>query len=359
MVVRLFTHAPMKSIQLFRAVHAVNTRYSCYAVCNVNSYMLVCNNVDLSHHFSRRYKSLDSDYGKFSNPGKIESFYEWATETSWIQSVEKCLIIIHDATGLPWWASIIISTFMLRAVITTPLYVIQMKNNAKYAMFLPSFMQLYKKLAEEVNESATIKKWDEKTARRIFLANLSRHRKNLYKEHKVPGLAKRYLLPWVQIPLWISVSISLRHFTGFLPINVLPSSTLENVAMQMSQEGGLWLLNLCQADPYFILPVLFGIVNLGIIEIYRGDGKSKPTGMEKFMVYFSRTISIVLIPIACQMPAAVVLYWFSSSLYGAFQALLFRSYRVKDFFRIPYPVNESHTPYRDLLDRFSLKNRLK
>jgi len=222
-------------------------------------------------------------------------------------------------------------------------------------MYLPMFIDLHKKLKKEVNDAAIKNKWDDKTTNNYLLSNLFLHRKRMKQHYKIPGIGKRYLLPFVQIPLWISVSISLRHLTGSLPINIVSTSELETISLQLSQEGCLWFSNLCHIDSYYILPITLGIMNLTIIEIYRGDGKTKAVGLQKYLLMLSRTLSVILIPIACQMPTAVVLYWFSSSMYGASQALLFRSHKVKDFFQIPYPKNESPTPYKDLFRRLSLK----
>ena len=306
-------------------------------------------------HCQARCLNMDSDYGKFSDPNISGSFFEWATNTSGVQFVEKYFITIHDVTGLHWCSSIVISTILLRCIITTPLYIAQVKNNIKYQMYLPIFADLFKKLTEETNETAKQKNWDDKTTRNVFLSNLLMHRKKIKNQYKIPGIGKRFFLPFVQIPLWVSVSISLRHLAGSLAINTVRTSDLETIGLQLSQEGCLWFSNLCHVDSYYVLPIALGIVNLSIIEIYRGDGKIKPVGMQKFLLMLSRTLSIILVPVACQMPTAVVLYWFSSSMYGASQALLFRSHKVKRFFRIPFSKNESQTPYKDLFKRLSLK----
>ena len=348
----------MISQYFLRSTYLFNIVYhrKIYAVLPSVLYKHDISNIAISKtcSFKRGYSS-DTEYGKFSDPGKLELFYEWFTDTSWIQCVEKSLITAHDFTSLPWWASIILSTVVLRSLVMTPMFILQMKYNIKYQMFLPIFAQTQKKLSEEVEEAAILNQWDSKTAQRQFLLNLARHRTNLYKKYKVPGIGKRFMLPWVQIPLWFSMSISLRHLAGSLPINTIPTPEMSSVAMQLSQEGCLWFQNLCDYDYFYILPVLLGVVNLSIIEIYRGDGQVEPRGIQKFFMYTARTLSLLLIPVACVMPTAVVVYWLSSSTFGATQALVFRSPKVRKFFKIPVPLNESKTPYKDIFKRFSRK----
>lgn len=37
---------------------------------------------------------------------------------------------------------------------------------------------------------------------------------------------------------------------------------------ELSVEGFGWIVDLTQADPFFILPVAMGLINLAIVEVY-------------------------------------------------------------------------------------------
>ena len=71
-------------------------------------------------------------------------------------------------------------------------------------------------------------------------------------------------MPWVQIPLWITLSITIRNMTGFFP-NYEPFC--EGSSVSMASEGILWFQDLTVVDPYYILPVLVASVNLLNIEV--------------------------------------------------------------------------------------------
>ncbi|XP_076808760.1 cytochrome c oxidase assembly protein COX18, mitochondrial-like [Clavelina lepadiformis] len=269
------------------------------------------------------------------------------------------MISTHDLTGLPWWASIGICTVFLRVLIMTPMMVVQMRSNIKYQQYLHIFRALQQRLTTEINKVANEQHWDDSTKLLQYQLNLQRHRTKLMTKYKVPGVFKRYLLPWIQIPVWISMSISLRHLTLSLPLTNSLSPELLSVASQMSHEGCLWFSNLCLPDPFYVMPPLLGIINLSIIEIHRGDGKTKTVGFGKVLINTARTLSVLMIPIACYMPSGVVLYWLCSSTYGAFQALAFRSPNIRTFFRIPVSNMESKTPYRDLFIRLPFMGKRK
>ncbi|XP_002119790.2 cytochrome c oxidase assembly protein COX18, mitochondrial-like [Ciona intestinalis] len=293
--------------------------------------------------------NFSEDYGKYSEPGTYESFIGWFTDSSIIQSVELYLTSVHDVTHLPWWLSITLSTFLLRWIIMTPMTIYQMKNMIKYQSFIPVLEKLQNKLKLDVENAAEKKKWDDATMALNYKVNLNHYKRKMMKDNEIPGVLKRYGLPFVQIPLWVSMSVAMRHLTLNLQFTP-PSDQLLIVASQLSTEGCLWFVDLCSVDPHVILPFLLCAVNLSIIEIHRG-GRNELIGLNKAFVYFMRTIAVILLPVASQMPAGVVMYWLSSSVYGALQALVLKSHRFKKLVRIPISQNDRKTPYMDIFNR--------
>ena len=105
-----------------------------------------------------------------------------ASTASWL-SVESppinCaynfLTTVHDSLGLPWWASIVLSTFMLRTCITLPIFVITAKNNAKLELIVPEVKKLANDLMMEVARAKKVFKWSEKTAKLHFRKNVGNH----------------------------------------------------------------------------------------------------------------------------------------------------------------------------------------
>lgn len=73
------------------------------------------------------------------------------------------------------------------------------------------------------------------------------------------------ILPWVQLPLWITLSFALRDMAGVFPAHLPPSAAETKAAL--SQEGCLWFPDLTLPDPYFILPIILVATNLCNIEV--------------------------------------------------------------------------------------------
>ena len=54
--------------------------------------------------------------------------FKYISECSGTFYIKELVVSIHDFTGLPWWTTVILSTFILRTVIALPLAVYQVGN---------------------------------------------------------------------------------------------------------------------------------------------------------------------------------------------------------------------------------------
>lgn len=75
---------------------------------------------------------------------------------------------------------------------------------------------------------------------------------------------KTTLLIFFQIPLWVSLSVSLRNLVYQLPHQDISAQL---TFTELSLGGFGWIPNLTVADSSLILPVTFGLLNLAIIEV--------------------------------------------------------------------------------------------
>lgn len=313
-----------------------------------------------SHHVASSQPKLSEeinqavDYGKYYEPTTWESLYNSFVDSGLVKLTESYLTTVHDFTGLPWWATIVICTFTLRATITAPLFVWQMRKKVKHAMLAPVLQEIIKRLNAEAVEAAKEHRWDKKTRDMHVFNSFHKRRKELYKRHKVPGTFRRNVVPWVQLPLWFAMSASLRHMTLSLSFITSVSATQMQTYAQFSKEGIFWFHDMCIADPYCILPILMCFSNLATIEIYRGDGKKPLVGVSKILINVLRGISLIMVPVAIYMPSGVVFYWFVSSSFGVMQALAMQSVKFKKLLRLPIAENHSKTPYKDILSRFKI-----
>lgn len=47
--------------------------------------------------------------------------YFWLSESTAVGYAQDLLLFVHNSTGLPWWAAIVLATALLRSVVTLPL----------------------------------------------------------------------------------------------------------------------------------------------------------------------------------------------------------------------------------------------
>ncbi|XP_023782847.1 mitochondrial inner membrane protein COX18 [Cyanistes caeruleus] len=164
---------------------------------------------------------------------------------------------------------------------------------------------------------------------------------------------KGTVLLWVQVPMWVCVSLALRNCS----VGALGPAVQE----QFSSGGALWFRDLTAADSTWILPVALGLVNLLVVEIFASQRKMPVSRFQNLVTNLFRLVSVVMIPIAATVPSSMALYWLSSSLVGLCHNLLLRSPAFRRLCCIPRTKSDSDTPYRDMVAalaaRYSLGKR--
>ncbi|XP_017561754.1 cytochrome c oxidase assembly protein COX18, mitochondrial [Pygocentrus nattereri] len=274
-------------------------------------------------------------------------WYESIADSGPVHLMEQLLVFGQQTTGLPWWASIICTTLALRTAVTLPLAVYQTIIIAKVEALQKEIAELARQLSYEISVKAREKGWSEKTCRYHFKKNLRRIVSELYVRDNCHPF-KASLLIWVQLPMWVFLSLSLRNLS--MGIGHVPAGLQEELAAG----GALWFSNLTLPDSTWIIPVSLGLVNLLITEIFalRQLDASK---FQKYVTNFIRGISLAMIPLAAAVPSSMALYWLSSSCVGLGHNLLLRSPRFRALCRIPPTRLDSDTPYRDISAAFVAK----
>lgn len=224
------------------------------------------------------------------------------------------MLYVHDWTGLPWWASVALTTVALRSIITLPLVVYGRVNQARLRRLQPEFERLAAELRDEVRRAAALYSWDGKTARRHYNATMRKLRREAFiRENCHP--AKGILVVFTQIPLWIALSLALRNLCGAYFGAGFDVSHL--IAPGMQNEGALWFPDLTLRDTTWALPVGLGLSNLAIVEIQQ-------PGSGGWLKNLFRLLSLLMIPLSAVMPSAMSWYWLCSSLFGLVQNIAFK-----------------------------------
>nr|XP_015808279.2 cytochrome c oxidase assembly protein COX18, mitochondrial [Nothobranchius furzeri]XP_054595416.1 cytochrome c oxidase assembly protein COX18, mitochondrial [Nothobranchius furzeri] len=268
-------------------------------------------------------------------------WYGSLSDSAPVHLCENFLVGFQQASGLPWWLSIVMATASVRTTITLPLAAYQMLIISKVELLQAEISELAKRLAYEVSVRSRERGWTDKQERVQFKRNLRRIVSQLYIRDNCHPF-KASLLVWVQLPLWVSFSLALRNLS-------LNQSALQG---ELAAGGALWFHDLTVPDSTWILPVLLGLTNLLIIEMFSLQ-RVGVSGFRRLVLNGIRGFMVLMIPIAATVPSSMALYWFSSSLVGFSHNLLLRSQTVHRILRLP--TQQSQSPYRDLMSAFTAK----
>ncbi|CAL4070411.1 unnamed protein product, partial [Meganyctiphanes norvegica] len=301
--------------------------------------------------------------GKVTNTRHLS--LEWldsltAAQSGWFQGLARSAAVenvmgslqaFHDMSHLPWWASIIISTVVLRTTLTLPLSIYQEYILAKVTNLRPKMDKLVIELKRET--AFAIKKfgWTEKKARIMYNKSAKKIWDGLIVEENCHP-AKAAILVVFQIPLWVSISLSLRNMASMMPHQ---DTAAQILFMEMSTGGFGWIPNLTEVDHSLVIPVAFGLTNLILTETFVLLRLQEQSKIKKISTNFFRVLSIAMIPIAASVPSCVSLYWLTSSTCALVQRLILLSPMIRHKVGIPYsPLDISH-PYQHLWNK--LKER--
>ncbi|KAM3866953.1 cytochrome c oxidase assembly protein COX18, mitochondrial [Diretmus argenteus] len=272
-----------------------------------------------------------------------DDWYSSIADSAPVHLAEQAFVNVQQMTGLPWWLSIMFTTLTLRTLVTLPLAAYQIAIIAKVEALQAEIAEMAKRLRYEVSVRGKERGWTEKHCRYQFNKNMRRIISQLYIRDNCHPF-KASLLVWVQLPMWISLSMALRNLSLDQSHTVLQA--------ELALGGALWFSDLTLPDSTWILPVCLGLTNLLIIEMLTLE-KVEVSRFQKILTNVMRGISLLLIPITAAMPSSMALYWFSSSLVGLGHNLLLRSPGVRRVCGLP--AQRSNSPYRDMVAAFIAK----
>ena len=232
------------------------------------------------------------------NPGGFSPIY-WACDG---------LQALHAATGLPWWMTIVGTTFALRTALL-PFAIKQMKFTGRVQEVQPKIQYLTAKMKEHTPGSE-------------LHNNYAIQLRDLIQKHDVNPL-KMFMFPLIQAPVFITMFMSLRKLAENGPF-----------VDGLANGGALWFQDLSVADPYYILPVLASGSFLLTVEL----GAEMPNVQQQnTMKNVMRGLAAVMLVATYSFPSSVFMYWITSNTFSLGQSMLFRLPAVKNALGFPPP----------------------
>ncbi|KAF9109791.1 Cytochrome c oxidase assembly protein cox18, mitochondrial [Mortierella sp. AM989] len=260
-----------------------------------------------------------------------ELLHEPTNVNAVLASTHYILEGIHS-TGLPWWATIFCATFLLRTAITTPVAIYQQRAVGRMMALTPVLQAWLETLKTSVGIDHKLKGRDFATFNSEIQDAYRAKVKELYSTHRCNPRVS-FMLPWVQIPLFITMSLTIRGMAGY-PLPFLRDSSLP-AEPGFADGGTMWFTDLAASDPTWIMPIAVGAVNLLNVELNALMMSKTPTRNQVIFRNIFRALAITMIPIAHEAPMAICLYWMSSGSYSVIQNLAFRVPAVRHRLKLP------------------------
>lgn len=231
-----------------------------------------------------------------------------------VAALQHVIDAVHSFTGFNWWASIIVTTLLIRGA-TVPLLINQLKATTKLTLMRPHL--------EEIRQQMSDKAMDP-----MALAEGQKQMKKLFKEYGVSPLTPLKGL-FIQGPIFVSFFLAISNMTEKVP--------------SFKSGGAYWFLDLTTPDSLYILPILTGLTFLITVECNMQEGlEGNPIAAT--MKKVSRVFAVASVPLTMGFPNAIFCYWVTSNLFSLFYGLALKAPRVKKFLGLPeIPVAPAST----------------
>lgn len=221
-----------------------------------------------------------------------------------VAALQYVIEAVHVHAGLPWWASIVATTLIIRSL-TVPILISQLKSTYRLTLMRPQLEEVTQQMKKN-SDPKTI----EEGQRRV---------KNLFKQYNVtPFTPMKGIL--IQGPIFISFYLAITNMAA-------------NVS-SFKEGGALWFQDLSTPDSLYLLPGLTALSFLATVELNMQEGlEGNPTG-EK-MKMFSRVLALITVPITMNFPKAIFCYWITSNLFSLVHGAVIRMPAVKKALALP------------------------
>lgn len=234
----------------------------------------------------------------------------------------EAFVGVHYA--VPWWMAIPTTAFILRAISQTMTWRLS-EVSRKRIQTVHAFNMAYKHL------TSTPKGQPETDAANMRRLTLHGWRNTITKRYKAyPFSVTRWNL--LNIPIWLATIEALRSMVGTnyglfgLICRSLGLSAKEGnvlipswVETSMTDEGVLWFPNLVIPDPTGGLSIVLGLTIAGSIykstaAFRRPDYVYEGGPLRRVWVFGAPLLGTIVVPLTLQFPAALVLYWITTSI---------------------------------------------
>ncbi|CAG8468821.1 16486_t:CDS:2 [Funneliformis caledonium] len=222
--------------------------------------------------------------------------------------VEGFFEMLHVSTGLPWWGTIALATFILRLGFF-PILINHQRNVSKLVEIQPQIEKLMEKISEARNNRD-----------QFTLYSKTEELKKLYSSVGTSPLTP-LLFPLMQMPFFISFFMALRKMAA--------------AGVPGFDHGGiLWFKDLTAPDPNLALPFLVSAGFILMLELGTDSGPVKAS-QGKGIKWFFRGVSVLSIPFTMTLPSSVLVYFLCANTLAFAQNAFLKNKGVRKYLKLP------------------------
>ncbi|TIA93159.1 hypothetical protein E3P99_00247 [Wallemia hederae] len=246
-----------------------------------------------------------------TEPLKYGDLAELGLCNKWYGFVQQALEAVHVSTGLPWWATIAVTTVSLRLALF-PLLRNSLIHTSRMAVHQPE-------MQSKINAMTAAKKQGKDQEAAV----LGQEMRMFMKEKNLKPL-RGLVLPLIQMPLFIAFYFGLDDMAR-LPVK------------QLAEGGFGWVQNLTVPDYTCILPIISSSLMFKSISMGPDGSGSVQSPQAQKMKPFFQLGSFIIVPMAwwLQMPSAVFIYWCTTNAFSLAQSYLLSSTKVRNSMGLP------------------------
>ncbi|KAH6820495.1 inner membrane OXA1-like protein [Perilla frutescens var. hirtella] len=247
-----------------------------------------------------------------------------------VAALQYLIDYVHCFTGFDWWASIVVTTLIIRWL-QLPLLINQLKSTSKFTLLKPQLEAVKEEMQNKGMSPSAVAEGQAKM-------------KALFNEYGVSPLTPlKGLL--ISAPIFCSFFFAVTNMTEKVP---------------SFKEGGiLWFIDLTTPDSLYVFPILTALTFWIMVECNAQEGmEANPSaGIIKNVC---RVFAVLTVPLTASFPKAIFCYWITSNLFSLVYGLVMKNSEVKKYFGIPIiPVTPPSTDQKpDPLFLESLKKEI-
>lgn len=233
--------------------------------------------------------------------------------------IEWTLEHVHVLSGMPWWGSIAATAFLYRLFLV-PMFMKANENGAKMRAMQPITQPMNAKMMDAMRNG------DRVTAMTM--------RQELMQINKAAGVSTFGML----------VPAMVQGVFGFCAFRLLRA--MANLPVPGLETGGfLWITDLTQTDPYFLLPAIMGGTLHLVMRMGGETGQPMTETMRPFLLYVFPGLVVIT---TAWLPAALNIWLCTTGLMGVAQVHLLKRPEIRRFFGMQ-PMVDAAQAKRDAI----------